>query len=167
MGCFRSSVFLEHTFERLAPLALDDPAPARPFVVALAVLNDLSLRTDSVIEPLEKNLRIRYRVESDVLNSAYPIRIDFYQVASDGEEPLAWLGGDVYDAPNAGSDVDVTFTPNIAVPGGFELLAIATDADENSSETSNLVFLPEPGTAGGLAGLGLLSILARRRQARR
>lgn len=130
-----------------------------------------NLQNSPAIDPAQSSydsggnlVQVRYRVESDVTNSAYPIVVDFYQVASDGEEPFQWLGSDSYLAGEAGLDVDTSFTPAVAVPSSFEMLAIATDDDDNSSETGNIVSLPEPGLAAGLAcGWALLAALRRRR----
>ena len=73
----------------------------------------------------------------------------------------------MYGAPEAGTDVTVSFVPAVAVPSGFELLAIATDDRGNSSEAGNILFLPEPGTAPALAwAAALLAGLARRRARR-
>ncbi len=105
----------------------------------------------------------RYLVDSWG-DSAYPLVIDFHVVGPDGVEPGAWIGSDMYEWPNATLDRDVAFTPAVPLTGSETIVAIATDADGNSSEVGNVVPLPEPGLATGLlASIGWLALVGRRR----
>ena len=109
----------------------------------------------------------RYLVDSWA-DSAYPLVIDFYVIGPDGLEPDAWIGSDMYLWTDATLDRDVSFAPAVALTGTEEIVAIATDADGNSSEVGDRVALPEPGLALGLfAGLTLLSASVRGRAANR
>ena len=106
-------------------------------------------------------VEVRYRVDSDPAHSAYPLKVDFYEVSTDGEEAGRWLGSDTYLATDAGLERSASFVPASPVDGTAYVVAVATDDDDNSSEQGNLVPLPEPDLAIALicaaplfAGLG-------------
>ena len=112
-------------------------------------------------------IEVRYRVESTTFVSTFPLRIDFYLADADGEEGEVWLfANDSYPATPIGAYRSFSFNP----PGGYayeseQILATATDAENNTSEFGDPVPLPEPGSLIGLAcGGGLLALLARRRR---
>ncbi len=110
-------------------------------------------------------LDIRYRVSSEIGQSSYPIRVDFYAASADGAAPGEWLGSDLYESPDAMLDRDTTIVPAIAMLGDETIVAIATDDQGNSSEAGNFVSVPEPGFAGLVASGGLLlGGLGRRRR---
>lgn len=78
-------------------------------------------------------LIVTYRVDSSPGQSAYPLRIDFYENVAGGSG--AWLGQDVYAAEEA----QTSRTIAIDVPPGVRalpLVAVATDARGYSSEFS-------------------------------
>ncbi len=82
------------------------------------------------------NASINYRVDSDVANSAYPLRVEFYQ--ADGDEGRHFIGADSYLAAEAQSIKPIT----LPIPSGLALssddviVATATDANGNTSEFS-------------------------------
>ena len=78
-------------------------------------------------------LTIGYRVDTDVANAAWPLRVDFHENRRGGAGP--WLGSDSYPSASAGQVRLVTFLlpPGTRAP---PLVAIATDAAGRSSEIS-------------------------------
>ncbi|MEM7412361.1 MAG: hypothetical protein AAF430_19185 [Myxococcota bacterium] len=111
-------------------------------------------------------IEVRYRVDTDVFEASYPLTVDFYQLAPDGEEPFAWLGSHLYLFGSAGTDVTTSFTPAIVVPGSFLVKAIATDNAGNSSEVGNRILLPEPSALPALAAATALLVSLGRRGGR-
>ncbi len=78
-------------------------------------------------------LTITYRVDSTQANSAYPLRIDFYENRRGGSGVL--LGEDTYTAADAQQSRQIVLT----VPPGVRAIpfvAVATDANGFSSEIS-------------------------------
>lgn len=97
---------------------------------------------------------VRYRVDSTPLNSAYPLRVDFYRALGDESEVL--LDSDVYLAVEAQSEkqVSLTIPPGVSLSADDVILAIATDAEGRSSEfsfdtaTITVADTPDPWPAG-------------------
>ncbi len=112
-------------------------------------------------------LQVEYRVTSDVVNSAYPLTIDFYLADATGLQPRTYLGSDSYQAADAHLQRTVQFFPASAMPAGEQrIVALATTAINQTSEVSAPVVVPEPGAAVGLvAGVLSLAGLASRRPA--
>ncbi len=87
-------------------------------------------------------IAVTYLVDTDPANATYPLRIEFFQADSDGQEGAAFLGSDSY----AESDWDgcgaapcaktITFTPLAPVTRADHVLATATDDEGNTSEFS-------------------------------
>lgn len=88
------------------------------------------------------DLAVTYRVESGTSYSAYDLHIDFYLADASGEEGWKWLGEDVYPSTSAGSSRSVVFSPEVALATDDVILALATDANGNSSEFSSTLTLP-------------------------
>ncbi len=123
------------------------------------------------------DLLIRYRVDSNLGDAAYPLTVDFY--AQDpwlqpGDQARVLLGSDTYPAASASAFRSVAITP---LPGSLEpnplgfvfeaLVATATDANGNTSELSvQAVPVPEAGFAAMVAAgvMGMLSRGQRRSQ---
>ncbi|MBB5207103.1 right-handed parallel beta-helix repeat-containing protein [Chiayiivirga flava] len=70
---------------------------------------------------------LRYRVAADAAHASYPLRVDFYRV-SDGS--AVYVDTDFYDVPNAQKSISLPIQPQ------FDIVAMASDADGNSSEFS-------------------------------
>ena len=78
-------------------------------------------------------LTIRYRVDTDVANAAWPLRIDVHANRRGGG--AGWLGSDSYPMTDAGQERTIT----LLVPPGLRAMpfvATATDAAGRSSEFS-------------------------------
>ncbi len=120
------------------------------------------------LEVATGDLRVEYRVTSDVANTAYPLTIDFYLADSSGLQPWTYLGSDSYPDTDAHLQRRVQFQPAVALPSGLQnLVAVATSAIGDSSEVSAPVVVPEPnGAAALLAGLLSLAVGGRRTHAR-
>ncbi len=88
-------------------------------------------------------LTVGYRVDTDLANATYPLRIEFFR-AFGGEGGEAFLGTDTYaeaDYNGCGTPPclkSLTFTPTVAVALTDLLTATATDADGNTSEFAAL-----------------------------
>jgi hypothetical protein len=97
---------------------------------------------------------VRYRVDSTPLNSAYPLRVDFYRAIGDEGEVL--LDSDVYLEAEAQAEKQVTLTipPGVSLSADDVLVVIATDAEGRSSEFSfdtaaiTVADTPDPWPAG-------------------
>jgi len=80
---------------------------------------------------------IRYRVDIDTSNAAYPLGVDFYLTDDDSNEGFTFIGTDDYQSADAGSWKVIT----IDVPSGVQvwnnLTATATDIEGNTSEFSH------------------------------
>ena len=78
-------------------------------------------------------LGVTYRVDTDVANAAYPLRVDFHLGVRGGSG--AWLASDSYPAASAGLPRTVVLT---LPPGAraIPFVAAATDAAGRSSELS-------------------------------
>ena len=111
-------------------------------------------------------IEVRYRVDTNLGEATYPMRVEFYLADADAEEGAVWVGFDSYPEVSAGGFRTFAFTP----PPGYDytselLLATAEDADRNTSEFGDPVPLPEPGLPLSLAcGGALLAWLDRRRR---
>lgn len=88
---------------------------------------------------LEQILSIKYRVESDPLNSAYPIRVEFFRSDGNGQGK-EYLGSDSFSEQDYSSTTIKEFTASIPSTITFQpgdlIVATATDADGNTSEFS-------------------------------
>ncbi|MEL7361810.1 MAG: right-handed parallel beta-helix repeat-containing protein [Bacteroidota bacterium] len=91
-------------------------------------------------------LTVRYTVDTDPANAAYPLTVAFHLADADGEEGQVFLGTDTYAVADAQAERDVSFNPAEVVPTGSRLVATATDADGNTSE-----FAPSIAVAGSVA----------------
>ncbi len=80
------------------------------------------------------DLSVTYSVPSTVVNSAYPLHIEFFK--ADAGEGKTFLGAQSYAAVDAQLPVTQTFTPAEAVSAGNNIVATATDALGNTSEFS-------------------------------
>ncbi len=79
-------------------------------------------------------------VSTIALSALYPLQIDFYRVRlnSDGiTKRIEWIGSSEYLGTQAQTTVTVTFDPDEELVAGDEIVAIATDGGNNSSELSN------------------------------
>jgi hypothetical protein len=71
--------------------------------------------------------------------STYPIEVDIYRADGDDQEGETYLHTDTYTASNFnnGPTKTITFTPGASVSTSDQLVATATDANNNTSEFSN------------------------------
>ncbi len=76
------------------------------------------------------NLDITYSVPSTILNSTYPMRIEFYIADAANQEGKTFLGSDLYLAPG----VKLATVSAGAAIVGTKIVATATDANGNTSE---------------------------------
>ena len=115
------------------------------------------------------NLEVRYRVDSNEGDSAYPLTVDFYLRETLPGEAEVYIGSDTYPAASATlfRSVAVTPLPGVVVSGA--LRATATDANGNTSHLSDQpITVPEPGGLALLAsGSALVLGLQRRRRDQR
>jgi len=120
------------------------------------------------LEPATGDLRVEYRVTSDVGNSAYPLSIDFYLADPSGLEPRTYLGSDSYPAAEAHLQRRIQFQPAEPLPAGIQqIVAVATTAIGETSEVGAPVAVPEPaGLAALMAGLASLAGRGLRRSPR-
>ena len=82
------------------------------------------------------DLVITYEVTSDPANSLYPLEIDFYIADADDEEGDTFVETDTYGLLDFGSPKQVNLgnAVGLGVIAGDRLVAIATDANGNTSE---------------------------------
>ena len=86
-------------------------------------------------------LAVEYSVDSATANSAYPLRVEFFEADTDGQEGKTFLGSRSYPASSVGS-TQVAVLGNAAALGvasGDLIVATATDASNNTSEFSPTV----------------------------
>lgn len=122
------------------------------------------ITTQTQVDEISGDLEVRYRVYSNEADAAYPLTIDFYLITEPGGFMDVYVGSDIYPVESATvfRSVAIETPSGVAVEG--MLLAIATDAQGNSSEVSRQsVPVPEPRFGAGLA-LGVLGIFARSRK---
>jgi CSLREA domain-containing protein len=81
-------------------------------------------------------LTVTYSVPSDVSNSQYPLRVEFYKADADAQEGQTFLGSVVYPAAQAGVAASPSFIPAVPLAAGDEIVATATDTAGNTSEFS-------------------------------
>lgn len=83
-------------------------------------------------------LVIAYRVTSDPLNSAYPLRVEFFRADAANQEGQTFLGAVAFTVGDfsAGTDRTAIFTPAAVVAAGNRIVSTATDANGNTSEFS-------------------------------
>jgi uncharacterized repeat protein (TIGR01451 family)/CSLREA domain-containing protein len=74
-------------------------------------------------------LRVTYRVPSNLANSTYPLRVEFFKADSDGQEGERFLGFDIFTAADFAAGLK-TVTIAVAAPiaNGDKLVATATDS---------------------------------------
>ena len=85
------------------------------------------------------NVTVQYSVDSAASNSAYPLRIEFFEADSTASgEGKAFLGSDDYPANSAqnGKSTDLGNAAGLGIASGDVLVATATDANNNTSEFS-------------------------------
>ena len=107
-------------------------------------------------------LVVQYSVDSTVLNSAYPVRVEFFKADTDAEEGKTFLGNDDYPAGSAQSNraADLGNAASLGITSGDVIVATATDTDGNTSEFSQNIqvtafAIPIPGvTRWGLPRYG-------------
>ena len=129
--------------------------------------NSPEIDVDATHFDVESGLvEVRYRVDSSVSESTYPLIVDFYLRKGPGHEYDEMIGSDVYLEESAGQyrTASIEPVPGVVIEG--ELVAIATDSLGNSSERSpQAVPVPEPsGVATIVAGIALLGGLGRARR---
>lgn len=90
-------------------------------------------------------LEVRYRVNTNEGDAAYPLLVDFYVTTETQSVVDAWIGQDSYPAMSATLFRSVSIPPDVLpFPNGL-LVAMATDASGNSSEFSREeIPVPEP-----------------------
>ncbi|MEM7052630.1 MAG: hypothetical protein AAF604_23405 [Acidobacteriota bacterium] len=94
---------------------------------------------------VDTEAQITYTVASDPANQAYPITVDFYAPDADGEEPQTFLFSELFAASDYPGDIVATVTAaTFGLEDGDELVALATDANGNTSEISAAVALMGP-----------------------
>ncbi len=83
-------------------------------------------------------LIIDYRVPSDPLNVAYPLRIEFFRADAANQEGQSLLGADEFTLANftSGAQRTALFTPASSASLNQRIVATATDAGGNTSEFS-------------------------------
>ena len=125
------------------------------------------------------DIQVRYRVDSNLGDAAYPIKVDFFVKdpwLEPGDQARVFIGSDDYPAVSASAfrSVAITPLPGTVVPNSFGfvfegLVATATDANGNTSEFSvQAVPVPEPASGAMLgAGGALLLGLSRRSRTHR
>lgn len=90
--------------------------------------------------------QITYTVDSDPLEQAYPITVDFFTPDLDGQEGQTWLFSDTFEANEYLGDVVVSVVAAThGLSGGDQLVALTTDSDGNTSEFSSPATLMAPG----------------------
>ncbi|MEM7048398.1 MAG: hypothetical protein AAF604_02015 [Acidobacteriota bacterium] len=95
---------------------------------------------------VDTEAQITYTVDSDPSNQAYPIAVDFYTPDADVEEGQTLLFSDVFEAGDHPGDVVVSVTAStFGLGAGDRVVALATDANGNTSEFSTSVALMAPG----------------------
>lgn len=149
-----------------AGLGLDFPHPTQGGGVAVGrTLNDPGdvdtgsngLQNHPDIESFSvagEEFSVGYRVDSLPVDSAYPLRVDFYRALGDEGEVL--LDSDVYESASAQSlrEATLAIPPGVDLDADDVLVAVATDFGGRSSEfsfdTALLAFgpLPEQPRAG-------------------
>src|SRR4029079_4923413 len=76
-----------------------------------------------------------YRVPSDPVNSAYPLRIEFFKADSSGQGQT-FLGFDTYESASAEAPKTRTFQPKTMLAAGDKIVATATDSNQAGGNTS-------------------------------
>jgi hypothetical protein len=92
-------------------------------------------------------IAVRYRVDTDPANAAYPLAIDFFVADASNQEGRTFLAGDTYAMADAGAEKFVI----LPAPAAFtnpRIVATATDADGNTSEFSATVLISGPTILG-------------------
>lgn len=116
-------------------------------------------------------VEIRYRVDSNLSDSSYPLQVDFYVASANFEGVDLYLGSDTYASADAGSFRNVAIDPvDPFTPVEGFLRATATDSEGNTSQMSEqLITVPEPGFGTGVfaGGLGLVGLAGRQRRMNR
>ncbi|HNB53427.1 MAG TPA: CSLREA domain-containing protein, partial [Anaerolineales bacterium] len=85
------------------------------------------------------DLIVNYSIDSTVVNSAYPIAIDFYRAQNaSNNQGLYYLGRTTIAAPGS-SSANLGNAFALGVGGGHPIVATATDANGNSSLFSSVV----------------------------
>ena len=111
-------------------------------------------------------LAVQYSVDSATVNSAYPLRIEFFKADADGEEGQTFLGSDTYTSGSAQTTTTVVIggAAGLGLTGGDVIVGTATDANNNTSEFSagvqvTAVATPIP-TAGHWGLVAMASVVA-------
>ncbi|MDG2051608.1 MAG: hypothetical protein P8M78_15745 [Myxococcota bacterium] len=127
--------------------------------------------TQTQLNPSTGEVEVRYRVDSNLSDSSYPLQIDFYVASVDFEGVDLYLGSDTYASADVGSFRNVAIEPvDPFTPVEGYLRATATDSEGNTSQMSEqLITVPEPGVGTGLfAGvLGLVGLAGHQRRMNR
>lgn len=84
----------------------------------------------------DTKVAVNYSVDSDVTAQAYPIEVAFYTVDVDEEEGQTYIGSVTYSSDDATNDADALLRSSLSLALGSVLVAIATDANGNTSEFS-------------------------------
>ena len=102
--------------------------------------------TQAEYSTLTRTLELDYSVPTLPTNAAYPLTIEYY--LSDGNrQGKTWLGADVYLAGDAKQTKTALILPfgNMTISAGDKIVALATDADGNTSEFSEDVTVTTAG----------------------
>ena len=127
--------------------------------------------TQTLLNSSTGEVQIRYRVDSNLSDSSYPLQVDFYVASANFEGVDLYLGSDTYASADAGSFRNVAIDPvDPFTPVEGFLRATATDSEGNTSQMSEqLITVPEPGVGVGVfaGALGLVGLACRQRRMNR
>ncbi len=145
----RGNRLFSNTWVPAIDLEGDGPTPNDPLDRDVGVNNRQNWpefeAEQTFFDQMNGTLEVAFRVDSEPIASTYPLVVDFYIRASVEEEVGAYIGSDSIPLESAGDlrMASITAPDEVEVAGA--LVAIATDANGNSSEVSvQAVYVPEP-----------------------
>ena len=89
-------------------------------------------------------LSLTFEVPSSIIDSAYPLTIDFYLADSTGSQGVTLIGSAVYTAADAQLFDTVTLSPPVPLTYADQIVATATDAKGNTSQFSAALAVNAP-----------------------
>ncbi|MCG8460945.1 MAG: right-handed parallel beta-helix repeat-containing protein, partial [Holophagales bacterium] len=92
---------------------------------------------ESFIRTSSGEMVVSFRVRSSPSHTAYPVTVELFEADSNDEEGRIYLGQVSYAEADADKIVSTTFTSEVPVSDGVEIVATATDAEGNTSEFSS------------------------------